>query len=231
MSVFILKIIAVITMIIDHTRFLGMTNFVSSYLGRISFPIYAFLIAQGYIHTKNFFKYLRRLSIFALISQVPAYLLFKPYLNGELYLNVFFTLALGLLAIRIYDKSKEKYVGVIAIIIIGLIADLLHTDYGFMGVLLISLFYIFRDKKVTLVLSSAFLLILHEMIKVPAFDALHVVYIKHYLLQAIFSVTALLPIALYNGKLGKSNKYIKLIFYFVYPVHLLIFFFIHLVIS
>lgn len=231
MSSFILKIIAIVTMIIDHTRFLGVNNFVSNYFGKLSFPIYAFLIAQGYIHTKNFSKYLLRLSIFALISQIPAYLLFKPYLQGQLYLNIFFTLAFGLLAIRLYDKIKDKYIKILAVFIIAFIAEILHTDYGAFGVLLITSFYVFKDKKAINVLVATALILFHQLSKVPSFDVTHIKLIRMYLLAAIFNTIALLPISLYNNKLGPSNKYLKILFYLVYPVHLLAFYFINLIIN
>ena len=137
MSVYFLKIIACISMLIDHTKFiLGQSNFINKYLGKLAFPIYAFLISEGYTHTKNFKNYLARLLLFAVISQIPAYLLFKPFLDGELYLNIFFTLALGLLAIRFYDKVENKLIAFVLVFLTALLANVLHTDYGMLGVLL-----------------------------------------------------------------------------------------------
>ena len=97
MSSFVLKIIAVITMFIDH---LGYTIFGKfsylNYIGRISFPVFAFQISEGYIHTKNLKKYFLRLFLFAVISQIP-FMLFHSIISDTFYLNIFFTLLLGLL--------------------------------------------------------------------------------------------------------------------------------------
>ena len=165
-----------------------------------------------------------RLSVFALISQIPAYLFFKPFTEGKLYLNVFFTLVLGLLAIRLYDKIKDKYIKIIAVLIIALIAEILHMDYGAYGVLLIATFYVFRDQKAICILIASGLMIFHFLDRVPKFNAANIKLIKTNILASIFSISSLIPISLYNGKLGKSNKYLKIGFYLIYPVHLLIYY-------
>ena len=75
MTSFVLKIIAIITMFIDHLGYAVFNRFSPlNFIGRISFPIFAFQISEGYIHTKNVKKYLARLFIFSLISQIPFYL-------------------------------------------------------------------------------------------------------------------------------------------------------------
>jgi len=107
MDAFTLKIIAMITMLIDHTGHLIFGDFsYFNYIGRLAFPIFAFQISQGYIHTKDFKKYAFRLAVFALIAQIP-FMLFISIITGAFftwYLNIFFTLLLGLLAILAYDK-------------------------------------------------------------------------------------------------------------------------------
>lgn len=198
--------------------------------GRIAFPIYAFFISEGYIHTRNFAKYLGRLLIFAVISQIPAYLLLEPYLNGQPYLNIFFTLALGLLAIRFYDKAKNKPVGIILVILTALFGELLHVDYGMYGILLIAIFFILRDHKIIMMLASSIILIISRLTLIPACAPIYYIAIIEQLALSIFAVGSLLLIAAYNGKLGKSNKYIKMGFYAFYPVHLILFNIIRLVI-
>ncbi len=130
MSNFVLKIIACITMFIGHLPFaIPSLAIPCLFIGRISFPIFAFLISEGYIHTKNFGKYLGRLLLLALISQIPAYSLF--FNNAStLYLNIFFTLALGLLSIRFFDKLKSKCLSYILVFSIAFLAEFLHCDFG-----------------------------------------------------------------------------------------------------
>ena len=120
MSIFVLKIIACITMFLDHIKYaIPITNNVlTKYLGRIAFPLFAFLITEGYMHTKNLKKYYIRLFIFALISQIP-FMLFRTLVNSsDIILNIMFTLLLGLIAITIFDKTKEKFISIPLCIII-----------------------------------------------------------------------------------------------------------------
>jgi hypothetical protein len=92
MTGFILKIIAVVTMVLDHIKYaVPVTDcFVTKYFGRISFPIFAFLISEGLIHTKNRKKYFLRMLIFACISQIP-FMLFRSLVADKFLLNIMFT--------------------------------------------------------------------------------------------------------------------------------------------
>ena len=119
MSAFTLKIIAVITMFIDHIGYIVYNGEIPylNFIGRLSFPIFAFQISEGYIHTKNLKKYFFRLFLFAIISQFP-FMLFDSLFIDEFYLNVFFTLLLGLLSIFIYDKLNNKLIGIIISVLI-----------------------------------------------------------------------------------------------------------------
>jgi len=107
MNSFILKIIACICMFCDH---IGNVLFdevtVLNYIGRFTFIIFAFQIVQGYIHTHNIKKYIKRLSLFALISQIP-FTLFYHFVFESFAINVIFTLLFGLIAIFIYDKYNK----------------------------------------------------------------------------------------------------------------------------
>ena len=103
MSSFLIKIIAIISMAIDHTNYILDSNVVLNQIGRIAFPLFCFQIVVGYAKTKSLSKYIYRLLLFAFISQIP-YMWFMKIVGGEgIYLNVLFTLALGLIAMYIYD--------------------------------------------------------------------------------------------------------------------------------
>ena len=220
MSSFVLKIIAVVTMFIDHIGYaiFGKFSFFN-YIGRLAFPIFAFQISEGYSHTKDLKKYFLRLFIFAIISQVP-FMLFGKIISNDFTLNIFFTLLLGLISIYLYDKSKYKIVGIILAILIGLLSDFAHCDYGFYGVAIIFLFYVFKSD----VIKSSIAFMLSTTIKylIPIFKY---GFYDVYLYLFICTLLPIVFISLYNGKKGKDTKYLLYLFY---PIHLLLIYGIYL---
>lgn len=224
MSAFVLKIIAVITMFIDHIGYaiFGKFSFFN-YIGRIAFPIFAFQVSEGYIHTKNLKKYFLRLFLFAIISQIP-FMLFHSILSNGFYLNVFFTLLLGLCCIYIYDKCKYKSLGIIASILVAFIAQITNCDYGAYGVAIILIFYIFKNN---IIISSIFFIIA-TIAKhfIPCVK--YGIFIKEYLYLFICTIIPTLFFALYNGKKGKNIKYLLYLFY---PIHLLLLYGIYIILN
>lgn len=221
MSSFVLKIIAIITMFIDHIGYAIFGHFsFFNYIGRIAFPIFAFQISEGYIHTKNLKKYSFRLFIFALISQIP-FMLFHSIISTDFYLNIFFTLLLGLACIYIYDKSKYKFIAILFSIVVALIAEFSHCDYGFYGVAIILLFYIFKSN----ITKASIAFILATTIKY-IIPIIKYGFYYQYLYLLICTLIPIIFISLYNGKKGKDTKYLLYLFY---PVHLLLIYGIHLI--
>lgn len=218
-SSFALKIIAVICMICDHFGDAIIKPFsFFNVIGRIAFPIFAFQITEGYIHTKDLKKYFKRLIIFAIISQIP-FMLFLSTFTSSFTLNIFFTLLLGLLSIYIYNKISNKFLAIVIGIIISIFAEIINVDYGAWGVIIIMIFYIFKDKKVImslLYILSCFIKYLPYLLK----------YNFHYIYLLLLFGTAfsIFFIIAYNGKQGKKIKYFLYIFY---PLHMLILYFIN----
>lgn len=206
-------------MLCDHVgdSFIGHFSFLNL-IGRISFPIFAFQTVQGYIHTSNIKKYMLRLFIFACISQVP-FMLFLSTFNNNYYLNIFFTLLLGTIALYGYDKIKNKYLGLSFAILIIIIAHFTQVDYGAYGVAIIFLFYIFStkfsNKKIFMCLAFALITTLKYLPNIINYPSIASIYIN----CILFTCISLIPICLYNGKQGPKVKYL---FYIFYPVHLLV---------
>ena len=212
MTSFFLKIIACICMIFDHSGYLIFgTSSWFNYIGRLAFPIFAFQISEGYIHTRNLKKYFFRLIVFAIISQIP-FILFSYFaFNSFSTLNIFFTLALGLLAIIIIDKMPIKLFGIILAILIGYLADFLHTDYGSFGIAIIVIFYLFKNNIFLMDLSYIVAVVLKFCLYMPdSFKAR---------IYCFFTILPIILINLYNKEQGKKIKYFLYIFY---PAHLLI---------
>lgn len=214
MSIFTIKMIACVTMILDHIKYAipSTENFVTMYLGRISFPLFAFLITEGYIHTSNLKKYYERLIIFGIISQIP-FMLFRSLVGEWKMLNIMFTLLLGLLSITTYDKIKKKYISIPICILIIALGEILNVDYGWFGVCLVFIIYIFRNKKIILPFAYIILLILmFYQIEMLKWSKMYITYFICYFIPIIFML-------LYNGKKGKKIKYF---FYVFYPIHMII---------
>lgn len=215
MSSFTLKIIACFTMFMDHIGYLVYHGKMSyfNFIGRLAFPIFAFQISEGYAHTKNLKKYISRLLIFALISQYP-FMLFHNIISTGFSLNIFFTLLLGLICIIIYDKIPYKALSLIISACIAYIAQISNCDYGFYGVAIILLFYIFRNNKFLMSLSFILCTVIKYLIFTIKYGNL-----TAYSLLCIFTILPITFINLYNKQQGRKIKYFLYIFY---PAHLLI---------
>lgn len=200
---FILKLIAMITMVVDHTGAVFFPNIrILRIIGRLSFPIFCFLLVEGYFYTKNIYKYTIRLFLFALISEIPYDLAFSGNIIDFSGQNVFFTLLLGLIAIWSFDIISDKSKGVVCLIACFIAAELLSTDYAGGGVLMIIMFYLFRTN---IIYSGIAQLSINTLVYGGAQK---------------YASFAMIPIAFYNGKRGPKG--LKYVFYFFYPVHLLL---------
>lgn len=222
MTSFILKIVGVITMLFDHVgdAIIGKFSF-CNLIGRISFPIFAFQAVQGYIYTKDFKRHMLKLFIFACISQIPFMLFLSTFTEEIFTLNIFFTLFLGLLALFVYDKCKNKVLGFLFVIFTSIIAYFIHVDYGVFGILLMFFFYFFKDKKIPMAITTIVLCFLRFVPDIIDTPVLWYIYIQ----CAIFTALSLIFILFYNKKEGPKAKYF---FYIFYPLHLLILYFLHI---
>ena len=220
MSASTLKIIALITMIIDHIGGALFPQFLFlRVIGRIAFPIYAFFIAQGCIYTKDYKKYLSRLFIFALVSEIPYDLCFNTYpnyikINFLNQTNTIYTLFLGAFLIFVFIKLedinisyfKKLFIKIISCIFILFISIILQTDYSAWGIILILTFYLFRNDKMAMLLIPL-LLIIYKYVNYFNFSLF------------LFNILPLGLLYFYNNKKGINLKWL---FYIGYPLHLLI---------
>ena len=211
MSLFVLKIIGLITMFLDHYQFMIGGSEIFRIIGRVAFPIFAFTLSEGYVHTRNLKKYLLRIFCFAVGIQI----LFILFGYGGI-VNIFFTLFFGLVAIYILnlkkDLVKEPFMKVIKVILIAgilYLAQVLQLDYGAYGILLIMIFNAFRNDKLKILMSFLAL----NMFNIFFPNVFQIIDTQ------IFSLISLIFIFMYNGEKGKSIRYF---FYLFYPVHFFI---------
>ena len=217
-----LKTIALAAMIIDHIAvfLLAKTMFavqplfsvgslsVTLYwicrkIGRIAFPIYVFLLSEGYTHTRSKFGYGRDLLIFALISELPWNLVHCGKLLYPSSQNVFFTLFMGYLAIclcELFEKDRDwKHLA--CLVAVFAVSFFFNADYGIRGVGFILLVYVLRSHRVAQALTGSSLFV----------D------------NAPYVFVSFLLINMYNGERGFIRaKALKYIYYVIYPLHILI---------
>lgn len=215
MNVFALKIIALTAMVIDHYGAIFQDNITFfRIIGRLAFPIYCFLLVEGYYHTGNLKKYAIRLFIFALISELPFDLAFFGRIDFS-HQNIFFTLFIGLSAIYVLDKAREKtnFYRDAVIITACVAAFILSVDYSVVGIVYILTFYYTRS------------LVNLKKFKITVFIMLLSNIPLSWIQQ--FSLLSLPVIYFYNGEPGPRNKFLQMAFYAAYPLHLLMFYFIN----
>lgn len=224
-----LKIIAMITMLIDHIGAVVVANlstlgyiapeqeqtWILTYkilrnIGRSAFPIFCFLLIEGFCHTRSRGKYALRLFTFALISQLPYELAVWNTLAWK-HTNVFFTLFIGLLTIwgmseadrRIRDSFLALIVKALCIATGLMAAYIIKSDYSYTGVLLIVILYVFRFSPVVGGTAGYVLFLIRKM--------------------GPYALPGFLLMQCYNGERGRGGKYG---FYLFYPAHLFILYFI-----
>ncbi|MCL2169369.1 MAG: conjugal transfer protein TraX [Defluviitaleaceae bacterium] len=219
MSASTLKLIAVASMLVDHVGAVLLMPLaqieeyawifmLARFIGRMAFPIFAFLIAQGCLHTKNIKAYATRLGALALISQIPFDLaLGRPisFLQGT---NVFYTLFLAVCAIAVYKALKSRrWAIIVALPPFAFLAHQLSSDFGAFGVIMIFMLYYAApaSKHTSAAVIAAFMLYL---------------YLPRGLGFLLFGVSAALLVLLYNGKRGLDHPLLKYGFYAFYPLHL-----------
>ena len=229
-----LKIIAMILMLLDHlwgTIIPG--NQWMTLIGRMAFPIFAFLIVEGFFHTSDLKKYMKRLFIFGLISEIPFNLIYTGSIIFPFHQNVMFTLLLGLLIINEIDKLKntkeikKKIIPILKIFLFLLISIIGFVDYGVTGVLTIVVFYLFRGFKLAWIGQLISLILLYNVFFEGQSVILNIFNHEYFLPLQSIGVLSLIFIWLYNGEKGKNNKLIKYLFYSFYPVHMLVIYLIY----
>ncbi len=213
-----LKTFAIVIMLIDHAgasvvssvlRHMSVSSSPDLYrqlkalyslmrgVGRLAFPIFCFLIVEGFFHTRNRLRYARRLFLFALISEFPFDYCLKPSYIYWQKQNVYFTLLIGLLVIWMMDLLKERPCLQYLCLASGMmLARAMMTDYNYKGVFLIAVLYLLHEHR------------FYECAGGAAAIA-----------WETWAPLSFILCFLYNGKRGRGLKYL---FYCFYPGHLLI---------
>ena len=218
----VLKLIACVTMLIDHfgaavVPYLPLANVASVYylcriIGRVAFPIYCFLLAEGMRRTRNAGKYILRLSVGILLAEIPFdFCLFGGW-TWE-YQSVMVTLTLGAVMLSCVQKVEKKWLKGLMAIPFAVLAELAQCDYGGWGIALIAVFAVFErflPQFAGVLLISCFM----PSAGITVFGV--------FLSCELAALVAMLPIGFYSGKKLNYSRAVQWAFYLFYPVHLLI---------
>lgn len=232
----VLKLIACVTMLLDHVGavlvnelfyeaaacgesagYLLQIYEVLRIIGRLAFPIYCFLLAEGAHHTRNPKRYALRLGAAAVLSEIPYDLAFYGGLTVY-HQNVMLTLLLGFLAIQVMEKCPNVGLKIMAAVPFAVLAKYLHTDYGANGVMVIALFSLTREHPKKHLLQFFGLWFLFS----PS-NAMFLNWLGGFrIVMQEWALLALIPIWLYSGQKLSWSKAVQWAFYLFYPVHILV---------
>lgn len=232
----ILHILAMVLMLCDH---LWATLFPSAEwltcLGRIAFPVFAFMTVEGYFHTHNLRLYILRLLVLAFLSEIPFNLMYSGSVFYPYHQNVIWTFLIGLSLIVLIEKCKKSFSKPIylaitfAIVILGFVLGFLTmVDYYGVGVLTVLMFYFFhkrdwRNRTCQLLCMYIFNI---EILGGYCYTV-QLFGVSFEIAQQGLALLSLLPIWLYNGQKGINNKFFQCLCYAFYPVHMLVLFMIY----
>lgn len=252
-----LHILAMITMVMDHawSCLLPAHRWLTS-VGRITFPLFAFMIAEGYFHTRNFKKYMLRMLIFALISEIPFNLMMGGEIIGPFHQNVMWTFLIALGGMWLLDKikarAKQRIEGekpgrkalllIVTVILSGLVVlgcFLLgfagFVDYFGTGVIMALTFYFFHrsdNRWWNLVcFIGQFAVMWYLNVELLGGYMINVTLFGHTfeVVEQGIALLALIPIWLYRGRQGYHSKWFQYFCYAFYPGHILVLYLIGLI--
>lgn len=226
-----LHVLAMVLMLSDHA---WSTLFPSQRwmtgIGRIAFPIFAFMLVEGYYHTHSFKKYIYRMLAFALISEIPFNLMMGGRIWGPTHQNVMWTFLIALIGMKLMDiiKQKGKWwitgLGITGIVIgCFILGFALFVDYYGTGILMVFTFYFFREKKWWCYLGQfAVMYWLNVELLGGLCYPVSIAGIEFEIVEQGIALFALLPIWLYRGRQGYHSKPFQYFCYGFYPVHMLL---------
>ena len=217
MSSFALHIWAMLLMLCDHLQLTLLPDLpILRCVGRLAFPLFAFMAVEGYLHTRSLKKYLLRLLMLAVISEVPFDLLVSGSVFDPMHQNVIWTIILGLCCIRAFENiSAGRKMMLSAVVIIASLAAAIiaRVDYSSAGVLTLLAFYAFRGNTVRCRLMQLLSLAFINLVLLGGVELT-------FPYQAL-AVLSLPIIWLYDGSQGPHNGFIKAANYLFYPAHML----------
>ena len=227
----VLHIIAMTLMLMDHlwATLLPAREWLTC-AGRVAFPIFAFMAVEGYFHTRSFKKYILRMLLFAVLSEIPFDLMYGGTWFYPVHQNVLWTFLLGLLGVWLMEQVRKKgktwmYLLVCVLVVpAGLVlGTLCMVDYYGVGVLTVFVFSVLHGRKWWCFLGQlAALYWLNVELLGGLMYPVQLFGMEFELCQQGLALLALIPIWLYHGRQGYHSKPFQYLCYAFYPVHMLL---------
>ena len=227
----VLHIIAMTLMLMDHlwATLLPAREWLTC-AGRVAFPIFAFMAVEGYFHTRSFKKYILRMLLFAVLSEIPFDLMYGGTWFYPVHQNVLWTFLLGLLGVWLMEQVRKKgktwmYLLVCVLVVLAglVLGTLCMVDYHGVGVLAGFVFYSRRGRKWKSFLGQlAALYWLNVELLGGLMYPVQLFGMEFELCQQGLALLALIPIWLYHGRQGYHSKPFQYLCYAFYPVHMLL---------
>ncbi len=211
-------------MVIDHVGLFFFPHIViMRVIGRLAFPLFAWLIANGAHYTHNIKVYILRLLALAVVTQVPFWYVNQLVGSPALYFDVVFTLVLGLTAIMVIQNVSNRWLWLTTTLCCAVLAVICNTDYGAAGVLSVVAFYVFRNDFRAMVFSQTVILGILPMFiyQLQSHFVIDLSYLYDSSFLEFFGLLSLFIIYSYNNKRGIPAKYLFYIFYFLQYVTIL----------
>ena len=212
-----LKLLACVTMLVDHSAILFRWSLWFRAVGRLAFPIYCFLLAEGVAHTRNARRYFLRLGGMALLSESVYDFVLYGGMNPWAHQNVLWTLLLGAVLLWCMGKTEKPLWKLPLLLFFALAAELLHTSYGGAGILLIALFGLTRGAERAGLAQTLGLAVISLGMNSVSIDLF-----GQSIPVQLFAVAAMVPVCLYSGEKRGRSRWASWGSYLFYPVHLLI---------
>lgn len=226
-----LHILAMALMLCDHSWAMLFTQQRwLTCLGRIAFPIFAFMLVEGFFHTRNIRRYMARMAVFAVISEIPFDLVYGGIPFYWYHQNVLWTFLLALALLTVIDRMRKKgklwltiCVTLVSTIISYLLGYAAKLDYYGVGILTVLIFYFFRGRKWWCYIGQVLCMYyLNVEILGGFYYPITIFGCEIELIEQSLAMLALIPIWLYNGEKGYHAKWFQYFCYGFYPGHLLI---------
>ena len=227
----VLHIIAMTLMLMDHlwATLLPAKEWLTC-AGRVAFPIFAFMAVEGYFHTRSFKKYILRMLLFAVLSEIPFDLMYGGTWFYPVHQNVLWTFLLSLLGVWLMERVRKKgktwmYLLVCVLVVLAglVLGTLCMVDYYGAGVLTVFVFYFLHGRKWWCFLGQlAALYWLNVELLGGLMYPVQLFGMEFELCQQGLALLALIPIWLYRGRQGYHSKPFQYLCYAFYPVHMLL---------